>query len=116
MPDPVAWVLIEPGWKVVSSDGEDVGRVDERVGDENVDIFDGLAIATPALGFERRYVPSEQVGDIYEGEVHLKLTRAEVERLDEYDEPPASEEIEPVDAPSRVVQALKRAFFLDRGE
>ena len=114
MPDPVAWILVERGWKVLASGGEDVGRVEERVGDENVDIFDGLVISTPAFGLERRYVPSEQVGDIYEGEVHLTLTGAEVERLADYDEPPPSEEIEPVDAPNRVVQALKRAFFLDR--
>jgi hypothetical protein len=116
MADPVAWVLIERGWKVLASDGSEVGTVDERVGDENVDIFDGLSISSSGLGFGKRYVPSEQVGDIYEGEVHLKLTRAQVDRLGDYEEPSASEQIEPVDAPNRFVQALKRAFFLDRRE
>ena len=55
--DPVSWIMIEPGWNVVSSDGEDVGHVDAVTGDENADIFDGLAIATSRLG-KPRYVPS----------------------------------------------------------
>ena len=114
MPDPVAWLLIERGWKVLSSEGDQVGTVDERVGDENVDIFDGLSIAGSAFGGPKRYVPSEQVGEIYEGEVHLTLTRAEVERLDAYEAPAPSEQVEPVDAPNRIVQAIRRAFFLDR--
>jgi hypothetical protein len=114
MPDPVAWVMIEPGWKVVAADGGDVGRVKEIAGDENVDIFDGLAISDDRLGLAKKYVPSEQVGDIYPGEVHLKLTAKQVARLGGYDEPPPSEEIEPEKAPNPVVRALKRAFFLDR--
>ncbi len=114
MADPVAWVMIEPGWKVVAADGSDVGRVKEIAGDENVDIFDGLAISDDLLGRAKKYVPSEQVGDIYPGEVHLKLTAEQVGRLGEYEEAPPSEEIEAETAPNPVVRALKRAFFLDR--
>lgn len=113
MPDPVAWILIERGWKVLAADGTDVGTIDDRVGDENVDIFDGLTIAGATFGSKSRYVPSEDVEAIYEGEVHLKLTPQQVERLPEYEEPASSEAIEPVDAPNRFVQAVKRAFFLD---
>ena len=58
MADPVAWVMIETGWKVVASDGSEVGEVDEVSGDSGADIFDGLAIATSMLG-KPRYVPSE---------------------------------------------------------
>jgi hypothetical protein len=71
-----------------------VGAVDEVAGDDGHDIFDGLAIATSALG-KPRYVPSEQVGQILEGEVHLTLTQAEVDALGEYLEPATSAEIEP---------------------
>ena len=53
MADPVSWLLIEPGWKVRAADGSEVGEVDEVVGDSNVDIFDGLAIATSRLGEPR---------------------------------------------------------------
>ena len=92
--DPVSWLLIRPGWKVVSSDGVEVGEVDEIAGDDTSDIFDGLAVATTAFG-KPRYVPSEQVATITEGTVGLKLTHAQVEQLDEYLEPATSEQIEP---------------------
>lgn len=108
MPDPVAWIVIEPGWKVVASDGSEVGRIHEIAGDENVDIFDGLVLAS------RKYVPAEDVGAIYEGEVHLELTTEQVERLGDYEEPAVSEQIGSDKAPNKFVQALKRAFFLDR--
>ena len=93
MADPVSWLMIEPGWKVLASDGSEVGAVDEVVGDSSVDIFDGLAIATTAFG-KPRYVPAEQVGEITEGTVRLQLTPEQVERLEEYLEPATSAEIE----------------------
>jgi hypothetical protein len=94
MADPVSWFLIRTGWKVVSADGREVGRVDEVTGDEDSDIFDGLAVATSALG-RPRYVPAEQVGRIEDGVVHLTLTEDEVKGLGEYLEPATSAEIEP---------------------
>ena len=94
MADPVSWLLIRPGWKVLASDGNEVGEVDEVAGDDTEDIFDGLAIATSAFG-KPRYVPAEQVGQITDGVVHLTLTPAEVEQLGEYLEPATSAEIEP---------------------
>lgn len=100
MTDPVSWLMIEPGWKVLAADGSDVGQVDEVVGDSSVDIFDGLAIATSAFG-KPRYVPAERVAAITEGTVRLAVTPEEVERLGEYVEPPPSEAIRPG----------KRSFF-----
>ncbi len=93
MPDPVSWLMIKPGWKVLASDGSDVGEVDEVVGDSSIDIFNGLAIATSALG-KPRYVPAERVEGIVEGTVRLTLTADQVDRLDEYLEPATSAEIE----------------------
>jgi hypothetical protein len=92
--DPVSWLMIRPGWKVYAADGGEVGEVDEVAGDESHDIFDGLAVATSALA-RPRYVPSEQVAQIVEGEVHLSLTQDEVGHLVEYREPATSAEIEP---------------------
>src|SRR3989442_14629964 len=103
MPDPVAWVMIEPGWKVFASDGSEVGKVEEIAGDENIDIFDGLAISSNFLERAKKYVPSEQVGDIYVGEVHLKLTPTSVEQLGEDTEAQPSERIEPEKAPNPIV-------------
>jgi hypothetical protein len=68
--DPVSWLLVEPGWDVVDADGESVGKVDEVLGDEDRDIFDGLQVTSGVLG-ESRYIPAEEVGGITEGRVQL---------------------------------------------
>jgi hypothetical protein len=88
--------MIRPGWKVYASDGTEVGQVDEVSGDDNADIFDGLAVATSALG-KPKYVPSESVGPITEGRVELTLTREQVHGLGEFLEPATSAQIEPDD-------------------
>jgi hypothetical protein len=92
--DPVSWLVIEPGWKVVAADGTEVGQVEEVVGDSGVDIFNGLSISTGLLSGSQ-YVPAEVVGTILEGEVHLQLSAEDVKGLDKYDRPPPSEEILP---------------------
>lgn len=84
MPDPVAWIVVERSWEVVSSDGEKVGTIDEVLGDPNADIFDGLAVA-PGLLKKPKYVPAERVGEIFEGRVTLELTKAEFDALDDYE-------------------------------
>ena len=85
--------MIEPGWKVVAPDGSEIGTVEEVVGDSNEDIFNGLAVSTGM--FDRpRYVPSEQVGEITEGQVQLELSEEQLNRLGEFEEPPASLEID----------------------
>ena len=94
MADPVSWFVIERGWKVVDADGEEVGTVDEVVGDSNDDIFNGLAVATRLFG-QPRYVPAEDVRTIVEGSVQLALTKDEIGHLDEFEEPPTSAEILP---------------------
>lgn len=91
-PDPVSWLMIEPGWTVEDAAGEQLGRVEEVTGDSNADIFDGLSIA---LGMTKQplYVASENVGEIVDGRVRLTIDRAAIERLGRYTEPPAQEEI-----------------------
>ena len=96
MADQVSWLMIETGWKVLAIDGTKVGGVDEVVGDDTEDIFDGLAIATSALG-KPRYVPAEQVAEITDGSVRLSLTQDQVVALGEYLEPATSAVIEPAD-------------------
>lgn len=77
MPDPVSWMMIEQGWSVVDSEGNDVGRIDEVLGDEEADIFNGLNILKGAIG-TKTYVPAEVVGEIVEGRVQLTLTKDDV--------------------------------------
>lgn len=97
MSDPVSWLLIEPGWKVESSEGEEVGRIEEVTGDSTADIFDGLSISTGIVA-RPKYVPAEQIESIVEGRVRLKLDKATIESLDEFQEPAEQEIIEPEQA------------------
>jgi hypothetical protein len=94
MEDPVSWLLIRPGWKVTTADGTAYGEVDEVVGDENADVFDGLAVATSSFG-KPRYVPAERVAEISDGVVHLSAPADEAAAFGEYLEPASSEIIEP---------------------
>jgi uncharacterized protein YrrD len=90
--DPVSWLLVEPGWSVVASDGTELGRVHDVVGDSAEDIFNGLAVSPGRLK-AARYVPAERVASITEGQIRLELTPEEFDRLDEHGEPPPSERI-----------------------
>jgi hypothetical protein len=84
----VAWVAIEEGAEVFSSEGEAVGKVTRAVGDADADVFTGLAVKLSTLGKEH-LVPSERVGAIWRDRVDLKLTREEIENLPELEEQPA---------------------------
>ena len=81
MGDPVSWFVIEPGWRVTSADGTEVGKVHEVIGDADDDIFNGLSVS-PGLFRESRYVPSERVARIEEGVVFLTLSPSQFEQLD----------------------------------
>jgi hypothetical protein len=92
--DPVSWFLIEQGWQVVGSDGHELGKVEETVGDSSLDIFDGLTVGTGLLS-KPRYVPAEQVDEIVEGTVTLSIGKDEFERLGGHEQPPPSATIRP---------------------
>jgi uncharacterized protein YrrD len=96
MMDPVSWLMIEPGWKVRTADGKEVGKVAEVVGDSANDIFNGLSVSI-GLFSKTRYVPAERIATIVEGAVGLDLGADAVRRLDEFRRPPPSEEILPPD-------------------
>ena len=109
MADPVSWLLIEPGWKVLAADGSEVGKVHEVAGDSNADIFDGLAIARSTRG-KPRYVPAEQVAEITQGAVRLSLTLEQAAQLEEYQEPPESVRIEPDARDDSLWQRIRSVF------
>jgi hypothetical protein len=86
----VSWKAIEPHWKVYAADGLEIGEVFQVEGDENADIFDGLAITHrggPAAlhgHLDRpRYVRFDKVASIEPGLVRLTIKAAEVAQLPE---------------------------------
>jgi hypothetical protein len=80
--DPASWLVVEPGWKVADQDGNEVGRVEQVVGDSNADIFSGILIST-GLFTGHRFVPSDDVGRINEGRVHLLLDGDAIKQLND---------------------------------
>jgi hypothetical protein len=100
----VSWKSIQHGWRVRSSDGHDVGVVFLVVGDENADIFNGIAI-THLKGFavhnyadRPHYAEASQVAGIDDsGEVTLAITADAARSLPVHD-PPESGQIIPEDA------------------
>ena len=99
-----SWKAIQPGWTVFSVDEVQIGEVFQTVGDENADIFDGLAITHhggPAVAHNfldrPRYVSAAQVASIQPGLVRLTIEAGDAGGLPEHDVP-ESAEIEPESA------------------
>jgi hypothetical protein len=84
----VAWIIVEPGWRVLDSKGEEVGRIDSVVGDKEADIFNGLAVSAGGLS-RARHVPAEHVRTIEEGWVGLDLTVDELRDLPAFEQTPS---------------------------
>lgn len=70
MSEPVSWFVVERGWRVLGPGGKELGTVDEVLGDEDADIFNGLRVHSGLLA-SPTYVPAERVGEIREGEIVL---------------------------------------------
>lgn len=96
--DPVSWLMIEPGWTVVASDGSEIGRVEQVVGDAEKDIFSGLAISSgllTGLVGKARFVPSERIRSITERRIELDSPSDDVDRFADYEPAPAPEHVRP---------------------
>jgi hypothetical protein len=88
--DPVAWRVIEQGWSVLDADGHEVGKVDRVTGDVDADIFDGITVGDGGTVLTRaRYVPSEQIAHIYQGEIVLAIGTEAAANLEPYHAPVA---------------------------
>jgi hypothetical protein len=105
---PSSYLSLEAGVTVYSCDGEEVGKVEHLLADPDVDIFDGLVLDTSMLPGGHRFVDAEQVEEIFERGVLLKLDRAGAERLPEPSENPATLEVDPDDVAQGDEDALKR--------
>jgi sporulation protein YlmC with PRC-barrel domain len=75
----VHYTALELGTPVITSDGEDVGKVVEVLDNSREHIFDGLVIETG--GGERKFVDAPEVARTAERAVTLTITTAEVAEL-----------------------------------
>ena len=104
--NPVSWLQIAQGWSVVTSDGVSIGAVEQIEGDKQDDIFDGLAVQLSPPG-ELVYVPGEQVGLIYPGQVMLKIASAEADALEPFQAPPPETKWLPGKPPGRLSRWMR---------
>jgi PRC-barrel domain len=106
--DPSSYLSLQAGASVYSCDGDEVGRVEHVLADPDADIFDGLVLDTSVLPGGQRFVDGDQVEEIFDRGVLLKLDRAAAERLPEPAENPATLEVSPDDVAQGDEDALKR--------
>jgi uncharacterized protein YrrD len=110
MPDlgqPSSYLALNKGTDVYDRTGAHVGVVDHILGDPNADIFDGLIIDASRLPGGLRFADSEQVEEIFERGVQLKV------KADELHEPTASAasmEAGPDDLDGGFAHRLRRAW------
>jgi len=86
----LAWTEVQEGWRVLASDGSDVGKVEQGVGDRESDIFEGFEIDVQLMGPDR-FVSFEHVVGIAEGHIRLDLSPEQVKALPEQHEVPSLE-------------------------
>jgi uncharacterized protein YrrD len=111
MPDlgePSSYLNLGKGAECYASDGEKVGEVEHVLAAPDEDIFDGLVLDTSVLPGGHRFVDAEQVEEIFERGVLLKIDRQEVEGLPEPVPNPAAMEVTPDDVSEDDEGTLKR--------
>ena len=113
---PSSYLALEKGTPVLSSDRERLGVVEHVLADPDADIFDGIVLDTSVLPGGHRFADSEQLDEIYERGVVLRLDRAGAEGLPEPSENAASMAVGPEDTvPDDLRDKLRRAWDLISG-
>lgn len=113
---PASYLTLERGVPVYSCDGERLGLVEHVLAAEDADIFDGLILDRSVLPGGHRFVDAEQVEEIFERGVLLKLDAAAAESLPEPSPGPGVLRVDTADAEEGPLQEkLRRAWDLISG-
>lgn len=114
---PSSYLSLQDGLAVYSCDGERLGVVEHVLADADIDIFDGLVLDTSVLPGGHRFVDADQVEEIFERGVLLKIDRAAAEGLPQPSESPASMDANPAEEPEGGLEGkLRRAWELISGK
>jgi uncharacterized protein YrrD len=76
----ISWMALTEGTSVVSSDGEEVGKVSAVVADVGKDIFSGITFKQGLLSGDH-FVPADRIAEITQSRVLLDLTAGEAQEL-----------------------------------
>jgi sporulation protein YlmC with PRC-barrel domain len=114
--EPISYLALKEGSAVVSSDGEEVGKVQHVLADEESDVFDGVVIDTRLGPGGLRFVDAPQVSELRERALLLSIPADQVADLPEPTPNPAMIEHHGVeDFESPLQEKLRRAWDLISG-
>ena len=114
---PSAYLTLEEGAAVYSCDGKELGKVEHVLAAPEQDIFDGIVIDRSVLPGGHRFVEADQVEEIFERGVLLKLDAAAAESLPEPSANPGSMTADPAESgESPLEDKLRRAWDLLSGK
>jgi uncharacterized protein YrrD len=83
--DPISYMALPKGARIVSSDGVEVGRVSEVISDDQKDIFSGITFSDGILG-QDRFIPADLIASITTDEVTLGVTsQVAEEKIEPYE-------------------------------
>jgi uncharacterized protein YrrD len=123
MPDlgePSSYLNLGKGAECYTCDGEKVGVVEHVLAAPDEDIFDGIVLDTSVLPGGHRFVDADQVEEIFERGVLLKIDSAAAEALPEPSANPAAMEVSADDLAAsdegKLKRKLHRAWEMISGE
>ena len=112
---PISYLVLETGTPVCTSDGEKLGKVTHVIADDQEELFGGVVIEGHLGHSGQRFVDTDDIAEIHNGGVILKLDRGQATQLPEPSPNPPVIEYDPADPPtdpgSRTrADKLKRAW------
>ena len=82
----ISWMALSSGTLILTSDGAELGRVQDVVADQQKDIFSGVTFSEGIRG-GIRFVPAALIVEITDGSVKLNVTEAEAgQKIEPYDD------------------------------
>ena len=117
---PSSYLALGKGAECFASDGEKVGKVEHVLAVPEDDIFDGIVLDTSVLPGGHRFVDAQQVEEIFDRGVLLKIDRKMAEALPEPTQNPAAMTLTAGDVAEsdegKLKRKLHRAWELISGE
>lgn len=114
--EPVSYKVLTRGTPVYSSDEQQIGKVSHVLAADDEDVFDGIVIGEHIFGEEHRFADADDVQEIFERGVLLKLDGAACEQMPKPSANPAVMRDDPAESSSGLRhQKLRRAWDLISG-
>jgi uncharacterized protein YrrD len=108
---PISYRALEMGTPVYSADGEKIGTVGHVLAVEAEDVFDGIVISEHVFSAGHRFADADEIAQIGEHGVILKLNREECRSLPEPSANPAVMRDDPAESRSEARRdKLRRAW------